>query len=240
MVVCSISKPQDAVAIFSLIMDLVIEDIIQLPKAERMKAVLNALPWLPSDLLFSCVERLADEGKNAWVPTQVSSGPLSPSEYTLKTYSDGRMIGPLRGDNFRMYSFIIDAPCGSFRLKAENGKLLEIKMLDYQAHLEVASEWLIVFPSSFTGDRFVKSVSCTAACFATTQKRRSNWLVRWVCVVDVKCLMLPEHRGMRILEAERVAPKIDIYVECGTFLSLTAVFLLSTDAQARYDSMAKP
>ncbi|OKL62569.1 hypothetical protein UA08_02140 [Talaromyces atroroseus] len=179
----STTKLQDVPGILAVANSISIRDIIQLDYSQRLKAIINTFSEIPASLLFNDGPKYDHEPKNKWVPSQIHGGrPLS-DKPSVRTYQEGRMVGPLYTSAFRALVFPATA-LGEFDLATEScvcssSSITSRAVAQEQLHLRVElsharpnqtdQQWCLVLPADFMIDGYLATTASIAFC-ATIQK----------------------------------------------------------------------
>ena len=212
------SRKEDVIAVLGLLLYVTIGDVIRLPEDLRMKAVLNAEARIPSSFLFSPGDKMK-EPKNRWVPMYLEGELIGDLHTGMKTYDEGKMVGPLSAYNHATYTFTINQWSYSFCLQTNEGLAVEVTMAtEHELNGVVGRECCLILPPNLTLRNWTAPLLVTAALVVTKQKREKNVLVSWECLAELKCLESPNPLLMAV-EGEQLEEDFRLFVECGQFLA---------------------
>lgn len=200
--------------------------VIHPPRTEdRIKAILNAFPALPTSFLFQRGDKLVDKKPNQWIPAKLLTERLATSSEVLRTYREGKMVGPLSTDLFPTYFF----PCGP-----STQFYLNIPQTTEQAPREIHVELndplpgrhrgvtpsCLVLPNSFISKKFLRPSSCTAFCATVEDISEGHMrsLVRWETTAKVSITPRNTRQsGIPSFDASDMPKRWEVYIACGMY-----------------------
>ncbi|KAF7561861.1 hypothetical protein G7046_g2289 [Stylonectria norvegica] len=194
------SWKQDRLLILGLLVKLSILDLVELDKSLRMKAILNPLSEIPAAFLFNASPKIQNEPRNRWIPTEIGSGDWLTPTPTIKTYTEGRMVGPLEGRKHASYKL------GA--VTSDTFAILDDCFYDDETQLAKFHITLRDPPTLPVGQDIILVLPIRL-------ENNGKYLVRWQCLADVNRINgseLTEHMDM--VQCTRLCHSASIYVEC--------------------------
>lgn len=222
----------DILLILGLVVKVSILDLVPLHSSLRMKAILNTLGGIPAALLFNTSPKVQNEPRNLWVPIEIGIGSDNKLGVgsTINTYTEGRMVGPLDGEEYVLYRFCaVDSY--TFTIFDNNLSNDETDLTVFHVTLRAppptlvaGQDIIVVLPYGYGNNRLLDT-SCLAFIGIVQLEKGHRYLVRWQCLADVRRLHgggLPEE--IESVQCTRLSHSAHVYVECGrsTYWLITA------------------
>ncbi|KAJ8114423.1 hypothetical protein ONZ43_g4903 [Nemania bipapillata] len=214
------SWKQDRLLILGLVVKVSILDLVTLDPSLRMKAILNTLSDIPAALLFNTSPKVQGEPRNRWVPIEVGPGDWLRASLTIKTYNEGRMVGPLDGQKHVLYrlravdshTFVI--PSNDLSDNETEPATFHVALRDRPPTLVTGQDIVLILPYAY-GNKKLLDTSCVAFVATVQLENGHACLVRWQCLADVRCVQgseLPD--AIEPVQHSLFSDSARVYVEC--------------------------